>query len=128
MEDYHTAEQRETPQGEPVGCFGIYDGHGGRTCVRYVRSKLMSAVLHHESFARSDVPAALQAAFLQVRRSCATRAYSAASNQQQLPDRGAARAALSLGARRCSICALSWSVWALCNLVSQELRDHDVCS
>jgi hypothetical protein len=68
MEDYHTATSTETEDGRPVGLFAVYDGHGGRRCVRYVRSKLFDAILGHPTFKQGDVEAAMISGFLTVRR------------------------------------------------------------
>jgi Protein phosphatase 2C len=67
MEDYHTAEAAETAAGEPVGLFAVYDGHGGRHCVRFIRSRIFAAVLAQPAFAKGDVLAAMHAAFLEAR-------------------------------------------------------------
>jgi serine/threonine protein phosphatase PrpC len=66
MEDYHTAMSTETHDGHPVGLFAVYDGHGGRRCVRYVRSKLFDAILSHTNFKQGDVKSAMTSGFMAV--------------------------------------------------------------
>ncbi|CAM38550.1 protein phosphatase 2C-like protein [Leishmania braziliensis MHOM/BR/75/M2904] len=62
MEDEHVAVV------EPEVCFfGIYDGHGGRQCAEYVRSRLHEITLTHESL-KTAPQKAISDAFAQVER------------------------------------------------------------
>lgn len=60
MEDRHVAEYADMPDGECVGLFAIYDGHGGKKCVNYIQENLMDAVLRHPEFAEGDMSTALR--------------------------------------------------------------------
>lgn len=68
MEDYHTAEVKETPSGKPAGCFAIYDGHGGRQCVQFVQKRLYKTILAHRAFATGDITTAMYQGYMQVRK------------------------------------------------------------
>lgn len=67
MEDYHTAEVKETTPGKLAGLFAIYDGHGGRQCVQFVQKRLFKAILTHQAFAAGDIPTAMYEGYMQVR-------------------------------------------------------------
>ena len=67
MEDYHTAEVKETTPGKLAGCFAIYDGHGGRKCVQFVQKRLFKAILAHRLFAAGEILKAMYEGYMQVR-------------------------------------------------------------
>ncbi|KAK7198773.1 protein phosphatase 2C-like protein [Novymonas esmeraldas] len=62
MEDEHV-----TIVDQDVCFFGVYDGHGGRQCAEYVRSRLHELTLAHESL-RTAPRQAISDAFAQVER------------------------------------------------------------
>ena len=49
-----------------MGCFAIYDGHGGRKSVQHVHKHLFNAILEEPAFAQGDVAAAISAAYHKV--------------------------------------------------------------
>lgn len=63
MEDFHDAQFKRHKNGDVVGFFGIFDGHGGPGCARYVRDNLLNNLLEHPRFV-SDLREATEAAYL----------------------------------------------------------------
>lgn len=64
MEDYlHAALVRDAKSSEQIGCFGVFDGHGGPDAAAFVREHLFNNITAHDKF-HSDVRVALQEAFL----------------------------------------------------------------
>ncbi|EFN56436.1 hypothetical protein CHLNCDRAFT_35180 [Chlorella variabilis] len=45
--------QRHDETGEDVGCFGVFDGHGGPSAARFVRDNLFTNLLNHQMFSRN---------------------------------------------------------------------------
>lgn len=51
MEDYVQAQfSRHPVTGEPIGFFGVYDGHGGHWAASFVNNNLLNNLLAHEEF------------------------------------------------------------------------------
>ncbi|CAG9461438.1 unnamed protein product [Pedinophyceae sp. YPF-701] len=64
MEDFHYAGfVREAHSGEQVGCFGVYDGHGGSAAAEFVKEHLFRNLLKSPKF-QTDVPGAIVDSFL----------------------------------------------------------------
>lgn len=57
MEDFYEA-RTDTIDGETVGLFGVYDGHGGARAAEYVKQHLFSNLIKHPKFF-SDTKAAI---------------------------------------------------------------------
>jgi protein phosphatase 1L len=57
MEDFCEA-RTDTIDGETVGFFGVYDGHGGARAAEYVKQHLFSNLIKHPKF-NSDIKAAI---------------------------------------------------------------------
>ncbi|KAA6422946.1 MAG: phosphatase 2C [Trebouxia sp. A1-2] len=64
MEDFYHAQFRKDPRtGEIVGCFGIFDGHGGPNAADFVRQNLFEGLVKNPKFG-TDVKTALVEAFV----------------------------------------------------------------
>lgn len=78
MEDYIQAEFSQHPvTGEPVGLFGVFDGHGGAGAAAFVSENLLNELLSHEKF-HSDLKTAMTESFI-------------STDQQYLADGGPAK-------------------------------------
>ena len=51
---------RHPVTGEPVGLFGVFDGHGGAGAAAFVNDNLLKTLLSHEKF-HSDLKTAMSA-------------------------------------------------------------------
>lgn len=49
---------------QQVGCFGVFDGHGGPAAAAYVRENLFKNLLQHEAF-ETNTPRALEDAYME---------------------------------------------------------------
>lgn len=56
---------RHPVTGEPVGFFGVFDGHGGAGAAAFVNENLLKTLLNHEKF-DSDLNTALSAPLLRL--------------------------------------------------------------
>lgn len=64
MEDFYHAQFKKHPQtGEEVGCFGVFDGHGGPNAADFVRQNLFDSLLKNSKFT-SDLGTALVESFV----------------------------------------------------------------
>jgi protein phosphatase 1L len=59
---FHPVQQNGEGQEQHVGCFGVFDGHGGPCAAAFVRDRLFASLLSHESFPR-DLMKALADAY-----------------------------------------------------------------
>lgn len=63
MEDCHDSQFTRHRNGDVVGFFGVFDGHGGCGAARYVRDNLSLNLLEHPKFV-SDLEVALQESYV----------------------------------------------------------------
>jgi protein phosphatase 1L len=62
MEDfYHAQFKRDPTTGEPVGCFGVFDGHGGPNAADFVRQNLFDSLLKNPKFGSATAQALVEA-------------------------------------------------------------------
>jgi len=61
MEDVHFAQfRRDAKSGESIGCFGVYDGHGGIHAAEFVKANLYNTLLAHPKFPADPVAATVE--------------------------------------------------------------------
>jgi len=50
MEDFTYADFVRDASGRQVGCFGVFDGHGGPDAAHFVRDRLLHNIMQHKDF------------------------------------------------------------------------------
>ncbi|KAL3137661.1 hypothetical protein ABBQ38_004936 [Trebouxia sp. C0009 RCD-2024] len=64
MEDFYYAQFKKDPKtGQMVGCFGVFDGHGGPNAADFVRQNLFESLVKNSKFG-SDIKTAFVEAFV----------------------------------------------------------------
>jgi len=66
MEDFYETQICEV-DGQMVGLFGVFDGHGGARAAEYVKQKLFANLISHPKFI-SDTKLAIADAYKQTNR------------------------------------------------------------
>jgi len=92
MEDFHDTKISEV-NGEMVGLFGVFDGHGGSRAAEFVQKNLFNNLLTHPKFS-SDTRAAIEETYKQTDQE-----YLKAENNQHRDAGSTASTAVLVGER-----------------------------
>jgi protein phosphatase 1L len=92
MEDFHDTKISEV-NGEMVGLFGVFDGHGGSRAAEFVKQNLFNNLLTHPKFS-SDTRAAIEETYKQTDQE-----YLRAENNQHRDAGSTASTAVLVGER-----------------------------
>lgn len=64
MEDFYHAQFKRDDSGNPVGLFGVFDGHGGPNAASFVQSTLFESLMANPKFS-TDMKTALVESFIE---------------------------------------------------------------
>ncbi|XP_073055443.1 probable protein phosphatase 2C 59 isoform X2 [Primulina eburnea] len=107
MEDFYDT-RIDGVEGEVVGLFGVFDGHGGARAAEYVKQNLFSYLIRHPKFI-SDTKSAIDSEFLKSEKNQNRDAGSTASTAILVGDRllvanvGDSRAVISRGGKAIAV-------------------------